>query len=60
MRACRCVNKSKSTCKLIPGVPGFASAKLRTKKSRCNIKNCIGKDSRKVGKILGRILGKLY
>lgn len=51
---------SKSTCKLVPSVPGFASAKLDIKKSRCNINNCIGKDSRKVGRNLGRILGKLY
>jgi hypothetical protein len=25
-----CVIKSKSTCKLVPSVPGFASAKLHT------------------------------
>ena len=25
-----CINKSMSTCKLVPGVPGFARAKVAT------------------------------
>ena len=57
---CRCVNNSKSTCKLSPSVPGFASANLGIKNPDAMIETASGRILGKTEKTSETFSEKLY